>query len=55
MWDGIVSITRLYHPEQLLKLANEVENMNYVWKAGKMKSGFGMHITYLIGYPQEIE
>ncbi len=52
MWDGIVSITRLYHPNQLLKLAQEVDNTNYTWKAGKKKSGFGMHITYLVGYPK---
>jgi hypothetical protein len=51
IWDGIVSIIRLYKPNELLKIANEVDNKNYFWKAGKMKSTLGMNVTYLIGYP----
>jgi len=51
IWDGIVSIIRLYKPGELLTIASEVDNDNYLWKAGKMKSKFGMHVTYLIGYP----
>lgn len=51
IWDGIVSVFRLYRPNELLKIANEVDNENYYWEAGKMKSNFGMNVTYLIGYP----
>ncbi len=51
VWDGCVSILRLYKPKQLLKLAMEVENKNYVWKAGKVKNRFGLNVAYLIGYP----
>lgn len=51
VWDGIVSIIRLYNPTELLKIAHEVDHDNYLWKAGKLKSNFGMHVTYLIGYP----
>jgi hypothetical protein len=51
MWDGFVSIQRLYQPEELLKLANEVDNKNYVWKTGKLKNKLGMSVTYLVGYP----
>jgi hypothetical protein len=51
VWDGINSIIRLYRPTELLRLAKEVENENYYWKAGKMKSKFGLKVTYLIGYP----
>jgi hypothetical protein len=51
VWDGIVSITRLYSPQQLLNIANTVESKGYCWKAGKEKNKYGMHITYLAGYP----
>lgn len=51
VWDGIVSIIRLYKPDQLLKMAQEVDNETYFWKAGKMTSKYGLKITYLIGYP----
>jgi len=52
IWDGIVSIIRLYKPDELLKIATEVDNETYCWSAGKMKNKFGMHVAYLIGYPK---
>jgi len=51
IWDGVVSIIRLYKPVELLKIAHEVDNENYFWEAGKKKSNFGLSVTYLIGYP----
>jgi hypothetical protein len=51
VWDGIVSIIRLYKPGELLQIAREVEPELYHWNSGKMKSKFGLHVTYLIGYP----
>ena len=51
IWDGIVSIIRLYKPSELLKIAYEVESENYSWQAGKKRSNFGLSVTYLIGYP----
>lgn len=51
VWDGIVSIIRLYKPNELLKIAYEVESENYFWEAGKKKSNFALKVTYLIGYP----
>ena len=51
MWDGIVSIMRLYTPQQLLKIACSVNEENYCWKAGKLKNKFGMNITFLLGHP----
>lgn len=53
IWDGMVSIIRLYKPDELLKIATEVESETYFWRAGKMKNKFGMHVTYLIGYPKQ--
>jgi len=53
VWDGIVSIIRLYRPNELLQIASEITSENYYWKAGKMKSGYGLNVTFLIGYPVE--
>jgi hypothetical protein len=53
VWDGIVSIIRLYKPNELLQIAKEVEPLTYHWSSGKMKSKFGLNVTYLIGYPVE--
>lgn len=52
IWDGVVSIIRLYTPKEMLELAKEVESENYYWKAGKTKSSFGMQIAWLMGYPK---
>jgi hypothetical protein len=51
IWDGCVSIMRLYTPKDLLKIVNEVSFSGYTWSAGKTKSRFGLHATYLIGTP----
>ncbi len=51
VWDGCVSILRLYSPEELLSFAKEISNETYTWKSGKVKNKFGMHVTYLVGYP----
>jgi len=51
VWDGVVSIIRLYQPGELLKMASEVDNVNYFWEAGKKRSNWGLNVTYLIGYP----
>jgi len=51
IWDGVVSIIRLYKPNQLLKIAQEVDDENYFWEAGNKRSRFGLSVTYLIGVP----
>ncbi len=53
VWDGIVSIIRLYKPNELLQIAKEVEPDSYYWRSGKKKSKFGLNVTFLIGYPVE--
>lgn len=50
IWDGCVSILRLYQPKELLRIAKSVQTKNYTWKAGKVKNNLGIHVTYLIGY-----
>jgi len=54
VWDGIVSIIRLYKPNELLQIAREVEPVTYHWISGKKKSKPGLHVTYLVGCPVEI-
>lgn len=51
MWDGVVSILRLYHPEELYTIAKSVSD-NYEWRSGKVKSGFGLSMTFLTGFPK---
>jgi hypothetical protein len=53
VWDGIVSIIRLYKPSELLQIAKEVEPHTYHWSSGKKKSKFGLNVTFLVGYPAE--
>lgn len=53
IWDGMVSILRLYTPTEMLHLAEGL-NGNYEWKAGKVKNGVGMHIAYLTGVPKDL-
>lgn len=50
VWDGIVSIIRLYKPSELLQIAREVNSKKYYWKAGKLKCRYGLNVSYLIGY-----
>lgn len=51
VWDGIVSIIRLYRPDELLQMAREVKPDTYHWNSGQKKSKFGLMVTFLIGYP----
>lgn len=50
LWDGIVSMLRIYKPEEMLALAGEINSKNYKWNAGKIKYGPGK-IIYLTGIP----
>lgn len=51
IWDGSVSILRLYSPKDMLHLAKESDpNAEYVWKSGKTKHPLGFKMSYLIGW-----
>lgn len=52
VWDGCVSVLRMYTPKEFLKITEEIGADNYVWKAGKVKNRFGIKASYLIGYPK---
>jgi ActR/RegA family two-component response regulator len=53
LWDGTVSLLRIYTPEMLKKMANSVQTERYNWKAGKTGTRFGKKVIFLIGYPLE--
>lgn len=53
IWDGIVSILRLYKPKNLLEIAKSVDpNGSYDWQSGKLKNRVGFSVMYLIGTPR---
>ncbi|UYZ63182.1 class I SAM-dependent methyltransferase [Hymenobacter weizhouensis] len=55
IWDGCVSILRLYPPEQLLALARRADPQNaYTWQAGKVRHWWGPEVTYLLGTPNNV-
>ncbi|MCC3157191.1 class I SAM-dependent methyltransferase [Hymenobacter sp. 15J16-1T3B] len=54
IWDGMVSILRMYPPEQLLALARRADpSGRYHWQAGRVRHAWGPEVTYLVGWPQE--
>lgn len=53
VWDGVISILRLYTPDELLRIGQGCGNNNLYWMAGKVRNRFGMKIAYLIGYPKD--
>ncbi|WP_242922992.1 class I SAM-dependent methyltransferase [Pontibacter liquoris] len=53
LWDGTVSLLRIYTPEMLQQMAAQVRTENYTWQAGKAGSRPGKYAIYLIGYPEE--
>ena len=49
--DGFLVLFKLYAPEDLNELTNDLQSDNYVWRSGKMDNGRGGKIIYLLGYP----
>ena len=52
IWDGVVSIIRMYTPDDFRKIINTLEKNNYTWECGKTTNRFGIKASYLIGYPE---
>jgi hypothetical protein len=54
IWDGLVSMLRLYTPAQLLELARTADpERQYEWKAGTRPAGLIFRMAYLIGVPKK--
>lgn len=55
LWDGVVSVLRMYNPEMLEEMTKKLTGPPYVWKTGYAKHKSGAKVIYLIGYPEEIK
>ncbi|MBT9391724.1 class I SAM-dependent methyltransferase [Hymenobacter sp. NST-14] len=54
IWDGCVSILRMYPPDQLRALARRADPQGtFRWEAGKVRHWWGPQVTYLIGVPAD--
>lgn len=52
LWDGMISILRLYSPEQMTKLTEDLQAPDYAWEIGRMRVfGIPGGLPYLIGRP----
>lgn len=52
LWDGIVSMLRIYSPKQMQKLTADLRAPNYAWEIGQIKvRGIPDGLPYLIGRP----
>jgi hypothetical protein len=54
LWDGMVSVMRIYAPDELQALVDEVPGSDdYVWDIGRLRVAHApARITYLIGRPR---
>jgi hypothetical protein len=51
-WDGIVSMLRIYSPEQMRKMTEDLQAPDYAWEIGRIKArGIPGGLPYLIGRP----
>ncbi len=56
LWDGIVSMLRVYSPEQMKQLAASVTANGYSWESGRIHArGVPGGLPYLIGRPASCE
>ncbi|NDK55215.1 class I SAM-dependent methyltransferase [Pontibacter fetidus] len=52
IWDGTVSLLRIYTPEHLQRMLQNINAPNYTWRTGRAGNKPGKHVIYLIGYPR---
>src|ERR1043166_6155981 len=51
-WDGIVSMLRIYSPEQMKELREDLQAPDYSWEIGRIRArGIPGGLPYLIGRP----
>ena len=52
LWDGMVSMLRIYSPDQMRQLTVDLQSPDYLWELGLIKvSGIPDKLPYLIGRP----
>ncbi|MDB5236156.1 MAG: hypothetical protein JWR44_3149 [Hymenobacter sp.] len=53
IWDGTVSLLRMYSAQELLALAHAADPAaQFSWQVGKKRHWWGPEVTYLIGWPK---
>lgn len=53
-WDGVVSLLRVYSPQELNELTTQIHCDEYIWEIGQASTGTPLFVfTYLIGYPTQ--
>jgi len=53
-WDGVVSLLRVYSPQELQALTAQIPTDHYIWEIGQASTGTPLFVfTYLIGYPAQ--
>ena len=52
LWDGTVSVLRMYTPKMLSEMTQKLQGPEYVWKTGSAKHWAGAKVIYLVGYPE---
>ena len=53
IWDGSVSLLRMYSPAELLALARSADSSEeFTWQAGKKRHWWGPEVTFLVGWPK---
>jgi hypothetical protein len=51
-WDGIISLLRVYSPQELQDLTDQIDCGGYTWETGQASTGTPLFVfTYLVGYP----
>ncbi len=52
IWDGSVSLLRMYSISELLSLAHAADPTGaFAWQAGRKRHWWGPQVTYLVGWP----
>jgi len=52
LWDGIVSMLRIYSPRQMMELTKDLQAPDYAWEIGRIRVfGIPGGLPYLIGRP----
>jgi hypothetical protein len=52
LWDGVVSMLRIYSPEQMKAFTQDLQAADYTWEIGRIRvSGIPGGLPYLVGRP----
>lgn len=55
-WDGIISFLRVYSPQALKEITNQIQCDGYTWEIGQAATGTPLFVyTYLLGYPAVVD